>query len=187
MDKKKRIEIKKIMEHVQVKKVFNRGTDYFCKGQFILIECNSKESTILFDDKWVKPIVVSRSEEIKVGDKCLDFDNKTIYSSKTDENLGVFQKILLFPEQIYPHWSKDLFSGKIKNCGNVIIKCFRDYKPVYGGDIDLDNYYVSVNGNSIGFTSNGDESEEDISEKYRSFIRTYHLSELWNKFINENY
>lgn len=96
-----------------------------CRGKLILIKTSSSNgiSTIPFDDSWYKPIIVSETEDIMIGD--LFYWNKYhIIETCTikDDNNERF-KILALPEQIPVSVLQFIMDRKMKDGDEVYLEC----------------------------------------------------------------
>ena len=84
-----------------------------------------------YEPKWVKPILISRTEKIEVGDWYLDLEDKEsinpIYQRNQIEDSVYKQcaKILALPEHFSPESLQDIVDGKLKE-GKCLVECEKD-------------------------------------------------------------
>ena len=64
--------------------------------------------------------IVVDDSEIKEGDWCLDFDNKRIYQSKTDEHKGIFQKITHSTQPLGIGWQQEVIELSLQEVKELI-------------------------------------------------------------------
>lgn len=82
--------------------------------------------------KYLKPILISETEKIEIGDWVFDSMNKTIHINNNDELINIrtkghelkrFFKILALPEHFSPKHLQAIVDGKLKDGDNVLVEC----------------------------------------------------------------
>lgn len=76
----------------------------------------------------IKPIIISETEKIEIGDKYLEHtqhspDRYEIYTCEEGDSIENSFKILALPEHISPKHLQDIVDGKIKDGQTVLIEC----------------------------------------------------------------
>jgi hypothetical protein len=97
------------------------------KGKLVFINCdrpakenpNNEELPLYHStlNKWLKPIIISETQEIKEGDLRYDVLNEHIIQ------LLDSYKILALPEQLSPEIIQDIVEGKLKDGDEVYLQC----------------------------------------------------------------
>lgn len=103
------------------------------EGKFILVECNMKTGDgiiyLSHEKTSYKPIIISETERIEVGDWILLLDSfgNPFLSPQQWKGEGVLtrdhKKILVFSEQFSPKQLQMIVDGKIKDGDKVLVEC----------------------------------------------------------------
>ncbi len=83
--------------------------------------------------QYIKPVVISRTEEIEIGDKVFSVINNKIIGIHTqfdadsvNKSQELFPKILVLPEQFSSEHLESIKSGELKE-GAINVKCYQNW------------------------------------------------------------
>lgn len=105
-------------------------------AELVLVKCNSSKEAnfwLKLNDKFLKPILISRTEKIEEGDWILTKLNQIIKAGKNIVDLkeGGCIKILALPEHFSPQQLQDIVDGKLKDGDKVLVECEIDEKQEF--------------------------------------------------------
>ena len=100
-------------------------------AELVLVKCNSSKEAnfwLKLNDKFLKPILISRTEKIEEGDWILTKLNQIIKAGKNIVDLkeGGCIKILALPEHFSPEQLQMIVDGKLKE-GKCLVECDGGY------------------------------------------------------------
>ncbi len=109
-------------------------------AELVLVVCEEVKYAILHNiinrnGKFFKPILISRTEKIEVGDWITDGKRIAQVNVLTidDPNRDKHSKILALPEHFSQQQLQDIVDGKLKE-GKCLVECEKKYSP--GGAVD---------------------------------------------------
>lgn len=145
--------------------------------------------------KWIKPIIISETEEIEIGDKYIHLPTNTILEKGQDKEAILVNsyKILALPENFSPKHLQAIIDGKLKDGDEVLIECknMKTYNDLYPHKSNMefhDNYFIKLsNDNHIKlFPINKEESWDNI-RKHCFSSRGIPYSNLIFRWLEDNY
>lgn len=117
---------------VKVKNIIPYGNGFGCKGKLVFLKGNTNDIGIKYDPEFsrygefIKPIIISETENLEVGDKGLDLDTYFIFDFTGTYTTFRARKILAFHENFSPKHLQDIVDGKLKDGDEVFCECY-DY------------------------------------------------------------
>lgn len=133
------IKIKNVEPHVD-----SKGAHVVCRGILTLVKSSREDAQVsrsdypfylLFEDRWVIPVIISEEEMIEANDLCLDLDTHIIFKFSGNYETSRAKKILALPENLSSNHIKAIASGKIKDGDGILVECevkqYSQYKGVW--------------------------------------------------------
>lgn len=118
-------------------------------GKLVLVKCKSTDTFVrcytIMKIEIFKPIIISETEKIKVGDIFYDTKSKSIH--KAELAAGLFhtrKKILVLPEHFTQEQLQMIVDGKLKDGDKVAVECYK-YNEFKGGAGEQSGYYIQFN------------------------------------------
>jgi len=112
----------------------SQGEHYVCRGRLVLVKYfftkDGATSIVNINKKLYKPIIISETEEIELGDKALhcwpDADYKIVECNKSNKESiqEHWNKILVFPENFSSKHLSAIVDGKLKDGDEVFVECY---------------------------------------------------------------
>jgi len=153
--------------NIKVRKTKNLDRRIVTRGKLVLIKCPDDKgiSTFPKEDAWYKPIIISETEEIEIGDNYyLDEKSSSHISKIFINNESNFKeelskcniygndkvyKILALPEHFSPEILKMIVNGDLKDGQDLWIECeeprvIARFNPTFEGE-----YFVKLTDNHI--------------------------------------
>lgn len=176
------------------------------RGKLILIKNTGAidpfSNSINIDDNNFKPIIISNTEEIEVGDNRYSNVHKSIGTCINKEELEYlnrkrvlkhFFKILALPEHFSPKQLQAIVNGKIKDGDEVFVECIEMFPEteeeilIYEKDNFTLPFHIKLLNNHIKlFHVKQEESWDDIFEEY--IKETFKMKDVFfNDWLKNNY
>lgn len=193
------------MKQVKVKSVENyedkQGKHLVCKGKLVLIRTGLINAILQIPNNfegfdYYKPIIISETEEIEVGDKFITEQNHIFICTSKDDNCIKFfkegleddgyeytttngRKILVLPEQFSTKQLQAIVDGKMKDGDEVYVEC-EGYNRSTTWEYDEPEMYIIAKflpepGHIKLFPVKKEETWDDIIERFTE-----------NKFFDEH-
>jgi hypothetical protein len=158
-----------------------------CKGKLVLIPATKEE--VLWNRKL--PIIISETEKILAGDKCLMIDKSSSLYGQIDTHIGTHErndqwaKILALPEQFSPKHLQAMVDGKLKDGDEVYVECEVLYYS--GGTIIEDSTYVKFNEHNNIKLFPVKQSVEDAIQNYEGLAGAFqdYVELYWEEYNEE--
>ena len=167
------------METIKIKQTEtykdSEGEHIVCKGKLVLVQtdklpvigelCWNKEikSPYIFDfidniaqsqynSKVIKPIIISETEEIEVGDniyhkldgRVIIFTKEIYHKCSNDPKQYGYKKVLTLPENFSPKHLQSIADGKLKDSDEVCIECEKYPADIKGNEILIASTYINA-------------------------------------------
>ena len=110
------------------------------EAKLVLVEDNKGGSTLLFNDKTMKPILISETEKIEEGKVWDGYEGKIVWAHKEHlENVGYMRlrKILALPEHFSPKHLQAIADGKMKDGDKVLVECKFSIETLKGREYEV--------------------------------------------------